>query len=72
MAKSKHSDKNKFSSNSSNSFSSIDTALLDELKEILEEDYKVKLSDKAVDRIASFLVNYVTVLKNIDMNSDDD
>jgi hypothetical protein len=47
----------------------ISKELLDELKQILEEDYKVKLSDKAVERIATFLVAYIKLLKEIDANS---
>lgn len=50
----------------------IEKELLDELKIILEEDYNVKLSEQAVQRIASFLVNYVIVLRNIDLNYNDD
>jgi len=40
--------------------------LLDELKQILEEDNKVKLSDKAVERAANFLVSYFGILQKLE------
>jgi len=40
----------------------------EELKRILEEDFKVKLSNKAVENIAKFLVSYISLLKRLEMN----
>ena len=40
--------------------------LLNELKQILEEDYKIKLSDKAVKIIANFLVPYFGILQKLE------
>jgi hypothetical protein len=44
----------------------ISKDLLDELKKIIEEDYKVKFSDKAVKRIATFLIGYINLLKKVE------
>ncbi len=40
--------------------------LLDELKQIIEQDYRVKLSDKAVEIIAKFFVSYFGILKRME------
>jgi len=47
----------------------ISQKLLDEFKTIIEEDYKTKLSDKAVARIATFLVAYINLLKKVEGSS---
>jgi len=44
----------------------ISQKLLDEFKTIIEEDYKVKLSDKAVKGTATFLVGYINLLKKVE------
>lgn len=38
-----------------------------ELKRILEEDFQIKLSNRAVDNIAKFLVSYISLLKKLEM-----
>jgi hypothetical protein len=44
----------------------LNKELLDELKQILEEDYNVKLSDNAVAKTAKFLVSYFGILQKME------
>jgi len=41
--------------------------LLKDLKKILEEDYGIKLSNKSLDKISEFLINYTKILYEYDL-----
>lgn len=41
----------------------VSKELLNELKLIIEEDYNIKLSNRSVERIATFLISYIKLLK---------
>lgn len=45
---------------------------IEELRKILDEEYRRPISYRAVERIATFLVQYAKILKKLDANSKDD